>query len=642
MRLIARVARWARCGTFAALALAGSGPAVGAEMPVEDFFRDYAFDEVRVSPDGRNVAVLSVWKEHRNLYVIDLNTKRPTQLTGLTDMHVAGVRWVGSKRLIFTTEKEGYLTGGLFAIDVDGKRPRTLGESVYQQGARGSFVFRGIEFLDYFGRADDRILVTSNERTEFETDVYVMNVHNGAKRRTARNPGGVRSWLADSTGTVRVGFGEEGRQRFVIYRETDDAEWREIRRDDFMDGHIVPLRFASGDRSCYVLSTVGEDRASIRMFDPKSGELGEALFAHEIYDADHVMTSGVDRRLLGFAFEAERSERIWVDEGLQRLQAMVDEAIPGSQNIFYSRSVDERWIVILAMNDRDPGTFYLLDSLELTLEKLVSRADWIRPDRMAEMRPISYRARDGLVIHGYLTVPLGSAGKGLPLIVNPHGGPWLRDSWGFDREAQFLASRGYAVLKMNFRGSTGYGRKHLQSGYGQWGLAMQDDITDGVHWAIEQGIADPRRIAIYGASYGGYATMAGLAFTPDLYRCGVNYVGVTDIDLLLRTVPRAWKVLFMEQLESMTGDRKLDRERLEATSPLRNAERIKAPVFFAYGELDDRVDPKHGSRLAAALRRNGVPVEWMSRSDEGHGFRRFENKVVFYRTMERFLAEHMK
>jgi len=237
-------------------------------------------------------------------------------------------------------------------------------------------------------------------------------------------------------------------------------------------------------------------------------------------------------------------------------------------------------------------------------------------------------------------VPAGGETAKLPLIVNPHGGPWARDHWGFNPEVQFLASRGYAVLQMNFRGSTGYGRKLLESGYGQWGLAMQDDITDGVRWAIEQGIADPKRVAIYGASYGGYAAMAGLAFTPELYRCAVNYVGVTDIELLLRTIPQSWEPA-RDALETMTGNARIDRARLESTSPLKNADKIRAPVFFAYGERDDRVDMKHATRLASRLKANGVEVEFMSRPDEGHGYRRWKNKIAFYKALEAFLAKHL-
>ncbi|MFA5057386.1 MAG: S9 family peptidase [Opitutaceae bacterium] len=627
--------------------LAARGWCNDPSPPLEDFFRDYTFDEIKVSPDGTKVAALSKWKDHLNLYVIDLKTKRPTQLTGLTIMDVTEVRWIGNDRLIFTGQDDGYSTGGLFAIDADGKHIRTLADSIRQQGSRGSWVYRSTEFLDYYGKpvdlegkSADEILVTCNERDELNPDVYRMNVRTGVKRMLARNPGDVRLWMPDGTGAVRVGFGEKGREQFLIYRDSANGDWREVKRWDFLGGTIRPLAFETANHLIYVSSNLGRDTAAICLLDPATGKIVKELFAHDTYDAEQVILSRADGSLLGFFCNAEKPEVVWTDGRMKNLQALVDQELPETRNFFPSRSLDNTWIVISAATDRDPGTFYLLNTRELTMEKLVSRADWLKPSRMAEMKPISYQARDGSTVHGYLTVPPAKEPRHLPLIVNPHGGPWYRDSWGFNPEVQFLASRGYAVLQVNFRGSTGYGRKWLEAGYGQWGLAMQDDITDGVRWAIDQGVADPKRIAIYGASYGGYATMAGLAFTPELYRCGINYVGVTDIELLLRTIPDAWESI-RAQLEVTTGDAKRDRERLRATSPLLNADKIRAPVFFAYGELDDRVDLKHATKLATQLRKHGVPVEWMIRSDEGHGYRRWKNKIRLYQAMEKFLATNL-
>lgn len=624
---------------LAVLALAAPVRA-GDPIPLEDFFRDFTFDEIEVSPDGSKVAALSKWKEHLNLYVIDLRTKQPTQLTGLTTQDVTQVRWVGNNRLVFTGRDDGYGTGGLFAIDADGRNSTALAASIEQQVRAGSRAPRLTEFLDYYSDSVDEILVTSNERREFDPDVYWMNVHTGVKRIVAHNPGDIRAWVADHRGTVRAGFGERGREQFLIYRDSAAGDWREVKRWDFLKGAVRPLAFDQANRLLYVSSSLGRNTAAICLFDPTSGEIVKELFGNDTYDADQVILSRTDHSLLGFLYDGEKPQFVWVDAQMKALQRLVDQELPDTWNVFSSHSLDNVWVVISAATDRNPGTFYLLNTKELAMERLVSRADWIKPPQMAEMKPITYQARDGSTIHGYLTLPPGKEPHGLPLIVNPHGGPWVRDSWGFNREVQFLASRGYAVLQMNFRGSTGYGRKWLEAGYGQWGLAMQDDVTDGVKWAIDQGIADPRRIAIYGASYGGYATMAGLAFTPELYRCGINYVGVTDIELLLKTIPKGWETV-RAQLEVTTGNAKTDRERLEATSPLLHADRVRAPVFFIYGELDDRVNMKHATRLASQLRKNHVPVEWMVRFDEGHGYRRWKNKVDLYRTMEKFLTEHL-
>ena len=259
---------------------------------------------------------------------------------------------------------------------------------------------------------------------------------------------------------------------------------------------------------------------------------------------------------------------------------------------------------------------------------------------MAPMTPVQYIARDGLTIHGYLTLPAGSDGKNLPVVINPHGGPWARDTWGFDGEVQFLANRGLAVLQMNFRGSTGYGRAFWEAGFKQWGLAMQDDITDGVKWLIEQGIADPERIGIYGGSYGGYAVLAGLAFTPDLYACGVDYVGVSNLFTLLETIPPYWE-LGRQMMYEQIGHPDKEKELLKAASPVFHAERIRAPLFVAQGANDPRVKKAESDQIVEAMRKRGVDVEYMVKDNEGHGFLNEENRFDFYRAMERFHAKHL-
>lgn len=623
-----------------ACVIAASGLlAESTPIPIEHFVREHTFDEIKLAPDGRRVAALSTWKDHLNLYVIDLATKQPKMLTGLTSMSVAGVRWVGSNRLIFTGVRDGGGNGGLYAIDADGRNSRALGESIDQQVSHGARVFRQTEFLDYFGRSTDEILVTSNERRLYEPDVYRMNIHTGKKRMVAMNPGKIRGWAADNTGAVRIGYGVFGGERFLVHRQGAKGEFTEIKRWRFKEGDCQPLAFDPSNRKLYVRSSLGRDTAAIALLDLTTGEL-EELFQDAVYDAADVVRHRETGDLLGYLIERERPEIVWAVEGMRKLQTLTDEALPDTLNTFYSYNDDNSLIVISASSDRDPGTFHLLNTRGLSLEKLVSRADWIKPAQMAPVQPIEFRSRDGLTLRGYLTVPLNSSGKNLPLVINPHGGPQARDSWRFDPDVQLLASRGYAVLQVNFRGSTGYGRKFEQAGFGQWGLAMQDDLTDAVHWAIQQGIADPARVAIYGASYGGYATMAGLAFTPELYCCGVNYVGVTDMSLLLKTIPDGWEDM-REELEALTGDPKKDRERLEAASPMAHVGNIRVPVFFAYGRLDERVDIDHGTRMASNLRKRGIPVVWMEREDEGHGYRKKSNRVAFYHELEQFLGLYL-
>jgi dipeptidyl aminopeptidase/acylaminoacyl peptidase len=275
------------------------------------------------------------------------------------------------------------------------------------------------------------------------------------------------------------------------------------------------------------------------------------------------------------------------------------------------------------------------------LTKLVDVAPWLKEDQLAHMKPIEYQSRDGLTIHGYLTLPLGREAKNLPVVINPHGGPWFRDTWGFNPEVQFLANRGYAVLQMNFRGSTGYGRKFWEASFKQWGQKMQDDITDGVQWLVKQGIADPKRVAIYGGSYGGYATLAGVTFTPDLYAAAVDYVGVANMFTFMKTIPPYWKP-FLDQMHAMVGDPVKDKALLEAASPVMHADKIKTPLFVAQGAHDPRVNKAESDQMVAALKKRGVDVEYMVKENEGHGFHNEENRFDFYEAMEKFLAKYLQ
>jgi dipeptidyl aminopeptidase/acylaminoacyl peptidase len=259
---------------------------------------------------------------------------------------------------------------------------------------------------------------------------------------------------------------------------------------------------------------------------------------------------------------------------------------------------------------------------------------------MAEVKPIVYKTRDGLTIQGYLTLPTGRLAQNLPVVVKPHGGPWARDGWVFDPEAQFFASRGYAVLQMNFRGSTGYGRKFWEASFKQWGRKMQDDVTDGVRWLIRRGIADPKRIAIYGGSYGGYATLAGVAFTPELYACGIDYVGVANIFSFLETIPPYWRPQ-LEVWHEMVGDPVKDKELLRQISPVFHVDRIQAPLLIVQGANDPRVNRNESDQMVAALRERGVPVQYIVKDNEGHGFLNEENRFEFYSAMEQFLGRYL-
>ena len=291
-------------------------------------------------------------------------------------------------------------------------------------------------------------------------------------------------------------------------------------------------------------------------------------------------------------------------------------------------------------SDRSMGAYYYYDTTTGQLEKIVEVSPWLDEADMSPMKPIQYTSRDGLTIHGYLTLPKGSDSHRLPVVVNPHGGPWVRDSWGYNPEVQLLASHGYAVLQVNYRGSTGYGRAFWQKGFKQWGRAMQDDITDGVRWLVAEGIADPARIAIYGASYGGYATLAGITFTPELYACAIDYVGVSNLFTFMETIPPYWKP-YLEMLYEMVGHPQQDEELLRASSPVFHIDKIQAPLFVVQGANDPRVNIDESDQIVRSLRSRGIDVPYLVKYNEGHGFANEENRFEFYKAMLGFLEKHL-
>jgi dipeptidyl aminopeptidase/acylaminoacyl peptidase len=463
-------------------------------------------------------------------------------------------------------------------------------------------------------------------------------VATGERSLAAINPGSVSEWLADYSGRVRVAVAVEHTTTKVMARDDEQAPWRTILTCGMLDD-ITPLWFTADEQGVYAAANLNRPATAIVEIDLNDGhERGVVAEQHGV-DLQELFVSERRRVPTHVTVDAERPHFLCLDPALARLQQIVDDRFPGRVNRFTSSSRDERVWTVASYSDRHRGTFWLVDADAGTMTQLFESAPWLREDELCAMEPISYRARDGRLIPAYLTRPLNTAGP-LPLVVNPHGGPWHRDSWGFNPEIQLFANRGYAVLQMEFRGSTGYGRDHWKAGFGQWGLAMEDDVEDGVRWAVEQGIADPSRVAIYGGSYGGYATLSGITKTPTLYRCAISFVGISNILTWMAAIPPYWE-LYRARVEVMVGDPERDRARLEATSPALHADRVQTPLFIAQGANDPRVKKAESEQMVEALHRRGVAVEYMLKEEEGHGFRNEENQIEFYRAAERFLGEHL-
>jgi dipeptidyl aminopeptidase/acylaminoacyl peptidase len=598
-------------------------------IPLEDFFRKPEKAMVRLSPGGDYLAYLEPHRRRLNVVVQDLTGGTTTRVTEATERDIAAFVWVSNERLVYVQDTGGDENYRLYAVGRDGSNPLDL--TPYDKVK--------CDIVDELEDNDDEILFQMNRRNPEVFDVYRLDVHSGEMQRIAENPGNVQSWITDHDGRLRLAVTTDGVNSSLLYREAESDDWSTLATYDFKE-HARPCMFTGDNRGLIVTSNVGRDRAAIFELDPGTGKQTRLLFEHPEVDVEQVWFSRKRRVPTGVSFDADRPEFHFFDETWRRLHDHVERELPGRYNVLTSMSRDESRFIVYSGSDRSLGSFYLLDAEPLRLRKLFDLAPWLDESRLAEMRPIRYSTRDGLTVRGYLTLPPGSEPEGLPLVVNPHGGPWARDSWGFNPEVQFLANRGFAVLQTNFRGSTGFGRRFWEAGFREWGLSMQDDVTDGVRWAVSEGYADPKRVAIYGGSYGGYATLAGLTKDPDLYACGISYVGVSNLFTWIAAIPPYWKI-YLEMLHEMVGHPERDAERFRATSPYFNADRIVAPLFVAQGANDPRVTKHESDQIVEALRARGVDVEYMVKDNEGHGFSNEENRFDFYRAMERFLREHL-
>lgn len=642
-----------------------AAPAQTADEParlraLEDFFSKPAYGSLVLSPGQRHLAAVVPSRGRRNLAIVDVDSRAASLVTAFTSLDVNTVFWASDERLLFTTGDQQGLEfrgdGGLFAVDRDGGNARALVEPWV---ARGAFVARLTQVLARVAGSHAEVLVSANDRSADTQDVYRMNVTTGRKSLVSEtSPGHVKRWVLDGRHQPRVAFCmEPGKRRyaFAAQREgsrqwTIHAQWDEQLRDV-----ILPLAFSDeGPDTLFVASNVGRDTLALFTFDLVSGRLGPMVYGDDRYDIASFellglalgeggrLVMGADggrTKLLGLRYNAEKPRVVWFDEAAARLQASVDAALPGLVNVFEPH---RGRALVFSWSDVEPGRYHLFDQDKGTLEDTGVRVrPRINAHHMRPMRPIWWTAEDGLRVDGYLTLPARWApGRPVPLVVRPHGGPWAKDNWGFNAEVQFLADRGYAVLQPNFRGSTGFGARHLRLSYRQWGGTMIDDMLAGVEWAIREGYADPAKVGAFGASYGGYAALMLLVRRPDMFRWAVNYVGVTDLEVHQDTQPAQLYGDFAALARVLNGDKRTDAELFAAQSPARHVHHLRSAVFHAYGGRDRNVDIANGQVIKAAFEKAGKPFEWMFVADEGHGYRKDEHVLEFYGRVEAFVRRH--
>ncbi len=583
-----------------------------------------------VSPNGNYISFTQPYEKRMNIFVRLRSEDTARRITSVVDSDIDEYFWKGNDRLLFFQDFEGNENFHLFKVDREGKETQCL----------TPFDSVQVQMVDELKESETDVLIAMNKRSREVFDVYRLNTVNEELTLVAENPGNITKWLADHNGLIRAAIESDGVNSSVLYRENESDTFKIVMKTTFKDT-FEPLFFTFDNHGLYVSSNIGRDKCAIVVFDLAMAKETDVIFEHPDVDVYHMSYSRIRKTLTEVSYTNWKLERKFLDKETERMYGRLQQKFPNYEVLLTSNNDQENVFTLRVLSDRQFGQYYVYDKTADKLTKLADRNPWLKEEDMAEMKPIEYIARDGLRIHGYLTLPKGVNPKQLPLIVHPHGGPWNRNEWGFDPEVQFLANRGYAVLQMNFRGSTGYGRKFFELSFKQWGKSMQDDITDGVNWLIAEGIADRKRIAIYGTSYGGYAALAGLTFTPDLYACGIDCMGVSNLFSWMKGIPPYWKSL-RGMFEEMIGDPETDSALFTSVSPAFHVQHISAPVLVAAGAKDVRVPLEESNQIVDELRKYGVTVVYFVKENEGHGFSNEENKFDFYEIMEQFLVKYMR
>jgi len=643
--------RLVRTALGAALALAvslapGAAAAETGLPPLLDrelFFGNPEIAAAQLSPDGQYVAFLKPWSDTRNIWV--KKTAEPfdaaRRVTAEAKRPIPGFFWTRDSRLIlYVKDNDGDENFNVWAVDP--AAPKAEGKDVPASrnltDAKGARAF----IYDVPKKSPDTIHVGLNDRDAAWHDLYQVTISTGKRELLRKNTDRIAQWVFDLDGQLRLAV-----------RTTDkgDTEILKVLPDGFKTVYTCtvfetcsPERFHKDGKRVYMQTNKGDfDLVRLVLFDPETGneetvesdplkrvDFGNALFSEATDD------------LVGTSYEDERVRLYFRDKAWEADYKLLQSKFPGKDIVGGSSTADDRLWLLTAASDEDPGARYIFDRRTKALTLQYKVRERIPREHMAAMKAVRYPSSDGLEIPAFLTLPRGVAAKALPTVLLPHGGPWARDGWGFNNLAQFLANRGYAVLMPNFRGSTGYGKKFLNAGNKQWGDKMQDDVTWGAKYLVAQGIADPKRIGIMGGSYGGYTTLAGVAFTPDLYAAAVDIVGPSNLITLMDSIPPYWesfRIIFHERM----GNPKTPegKAQLERQSPLNSAQKIKTPLLVAQGANDPRVKKAEAEQIVIALRDRGFPVEYILAPDEGHGFARPVNSMALWAASEAFLAKHL-
>ena len=605
------------------------GPSLPPLIPREILFGNPEKTSPQLSPDGKYLAYIA--PDEKNVLQVWLRTIGQEDDQILTADKKRGIRiffWTyNADQLIYMQDSDGDENFHLHLVNIHSKIVRDLTP------------FQGVkaELVELEPKFPDQVLVALNLNNPQKFDVYRINLKNGAVEFDTDNPGNIISWTSDADFQIRAATASTPDGGYDLLLQKSDKQW-EILRHWGPEEEGNSVSFSDDGKTLYIQGNHDANAKRLLAVDLDSRQ--ETVIAEdEQYDVVGIIIHPLTRVIQAVSFYKDKQEWQVIDRSIAADFEEIAKVRPGEFSIISRDLEDKTWLVAYRTDD-GPVYYYAYNRESKTSTFLFSNQPKLEALQLASMQPISYEARDGLTIHSYLTTPVGIPTQNLPTVLLVHGGPWARDVWGFSPTAQWLANRGYAVLQVNFRGSTGYGKAFLNAGNREWAGKMHDDLIDSVNWLVEQGISDPQKIAIMGGSYGGYATLVGLTFTPEIFAAGVDIVGPSNLITLIETIPPYWEPL-KAMLSHRVGNLETEEEFLKSRSPLFFADRIQKPLLIGQGANDPRVKQSESDQIVNAMQQAGLPVQYALYTDEGHGFARPENRLHFFAIAEEFLAKYL-
>ncbi|WP_394771950.1 alpha/beta hydrolase family protein [Mucilaginibacter sp.] len=618
---------------FVLMAALGACKQHARQIAIIDFFKTPEKVAYRISPDGKYLSYLKPFKDKQNIFIQSLADGKVQMATSFTDYSVRGdYYWTYNNGIVFLQDNIASDEIKMFALDISTLKTTLI---ISQKKVR-------IAILGRDRHEPDIITVRMNQRDPANFDIYRLNIKTGELKPYLINPGNITQWYPDANGKIRLVRVSDGVDESILYRPNDDTPFKRIIANNFKTS-VRPIAFTGEKNYFYALSNVNRDKSALVEINAEDGKERKVIFANDNADIQSWDYSKNTHKIELVSWDAAKPQTHYLDPDIKSIYDKLNAELKGNEVDIADRDSAENKFIVFTYTDRNPGSYYLFERSTGKLSKLGDINPDLKQEELCTMQPISYKASDGLVINGYLTLPLGAKTTNLPVVVMPHDGPFLHTGWGYNPEVQFLANRGYAVFQVNYRGSTGFGKAFHSAGFKEVGGKIQQDITDGVNWLIANKTADPNKIAIFGGGFGGFSALYGVSFHPKLYNCAIVQHGLINFFTYIKDAPPFFKPMVQMTYERV-GNPETDASQLRAISPVFNTDKIRAPLLIFQGARDDRANISELNQFVRELRKqNGSDkVKYFLKPMERTTFRNQANRTEMYTEIEKFLDENMR